>query len=166
MTSGLLLLAAMLAALTPNARKGDPCAAESWRAAPAQYEGKPVKTAVLGVEAPGLVTSDAPAAAVRILTGNEKEEAGGAIIVLLPLEKFQAFVANFSSRQLGANRSGFGALSKAKVVAATSRARPAPACAAAPQRHRGPREPTRDSPSASDRGSTASVRWEPRCSRP
>ncbi|GDY18386.1 hypothetical protein LBMAG55_17090 [Verrucomicrobiota bacterium] len=119
MTSGLLLLAAMLAALTPNARKGDPCAAESWRADPAQYEGKPVKTAVLGVEEPGLVTSDAPAAAVRILTGNEKEEAGGAIIVLLPLEKFQAFVANFSSRQLGANRSGFGALSKAKVVAGT-----------------------------------------------
>ncbi|GBL44118.1 hypothetical protein EMGBD4_16170 [Verrucomicrobiota bacterium] len=60
-----------------------------------------------------------PAAAVRILTGNEKEEAGGAIIVLLPLEKFQAFVANFSSRQLGASRSGFGALSKAKVVAGT-----------------------------------------------
>jgi hypothetical protein len=65
------------------------------------------------------VASDAPVAAVRILSGNEKDEAGGAIIVLLPPAKFQAFVANFSARQLGSNRSGFGALSKAKVVAGT-----------------------------------------------
>ena len=116
---GPLLLVATLAALTPNARKGDPFAADTWRATPAAFEGKPVKTAVLGLEEPGLVASDAPAAAVRILSGNEKDEAGGAIIVLLPREKFQAFVANFSARQLGSNRSGFGALSKAKVVAGT-----------------------------------------------
>lgn len=119
MTGPLLLVAAALAALTPNARKGDPFAADTWRATPAAFEGKPVKTAVLGLEEPGLVASDAPAAAVRILSGNEKDEAGGAIIVLLPPEKFQAFVANFSARQLGSNRSGFGALSKAKVVAGT-----------------------------------------------
>ena len=117
--TGPLLLVAALAALTPNARKGDPFAADTWRATPAAFEGKPVKTAVLGLEEPGLVASDAPAAAVRILSGNEKDEAGGAIIVLLPPEKFQAFVANFSARQLGSNRSGFGALSKAKVVAGT-----------------------------------------------
>ena len=116
---GPLLLVATLAALTPNARKGDPFAADTWRAAPAQFEGKPVKTAVLGLEEPGLVASDAPVAAVRILSGNEKDEAGGAIIVLLPPAKFQAFVANFSARQLGSNRGGFGALSKAKVVAGT-----------------------------------------------
>ena len=115
----LLLFAAALAALTPNARKGDPFAADTWRATPAQFEGKPVKTAVLGLEEPGLVASDAPVAAVRILSGNEKDEAGGAIIVLLPPAKFQAFVANFSARQLGSNRGGFGALSKAKVVAGT-----------------------------------------------
>ena len=116
---GPLLLVATLAALTPNARKGDPFAADTWRATPAQFEGKPVKTAVLGLEEPGLVASDAAVAAVRILSGNEKDEAGGAIIVLLPPAKFQAFVANFSARQLGSNRSGFGALSKAKVVAGT-----------------------------------------------
>jgi hypothetical protein len=119
MTGPLCLLAATLAALTPNARKGDPFAADTWRATPAAFEGKPVKTAVLGVEEPGLVAGDAPAAAVRILSGNEKDEGGGAIVVLMPPEKFQAFVANFSARQLGANRSGFGALSKAKVVAGT-----------------------------------------------
>lgn len=119
MNGPLLLVAAALAALTPNARKGDPFAADTWRAAPAQFEGKPVKTAVLGLEEPGLVASDAPVAAVRILSGNEKDEAGGAIIVLLPPAKFQAFVANFSARQLGSNRGGFGALSKAKVVAGT-----------------------------------------------
>jgi hypothetical protein len=119
MTGPLLLVAAALAALTPNARKGDPFAADTWRATPAQFEGKPVKTAVLGLEEPGLVASDAAVAAVRILSGNEKDEAGGAIIVLLPPAKFQAFVANFSARQLGSNRSGFGALSKAKVVAGT-----------------------------------------------
>lgn len=119
MNGPLLLFAAALAALTPNARKGDPFAADTWRAAPAQFEGKPVKTAVLGLEEPGLVASDAPVAAVRILSGNEKDEAGGAIIVLLPPAKFQAFVANFSARQLGSNRGGFGALSKAKVVAGT-----------------------------------------------
>ncbi len=33
----LLLFAAALAALTPNARKGDPFAADTWRAAPAQF---------------------------------------------------------------------------------------------------------------------------------
>lgn len=119
MNGPLLLVAAALAALTPNARKGDPFAADTWRATPAQFEGKPVKTAVLGLEEPGLVASDAPVAAVRILSGNEKDEAGGAIIVLLPPAKFQAFVANFSARQLGSNRGGFGALSKAKVVAGT-----------------------------------------------
>jgi hypothetical protein len=117
MTGPLLLLAAACAALTPNARKGDPFAADTWRATPAAFEGKPVKTAVFGVEEPGLVESDAPAAAVRILTGNEKDEAGGPIVVLMPPDKFQAFVANFSARQLGSNRSGFGALSRAKVVA-------------------------------------------------
>jgi hypothetical protein len=117
MTGPLLLLAAACAALTSNARKGDPFAADTWRATPAQFEGKPVKTAVLGLEEPGLVESDAPAAAVRILTGNEKDEAGGPIVVLMPPDKFQAFVANFSARQLGSDRGGFGALSKAKVVA-------------------------------------------------
>ena len=65
MTGPLLLVAAALAALTPNARKGDPFAADTWRAAPAAFEGKPVKTAVLGLEEPGLVASDAPVAAVR-----------------------------------------------------------------------------------------------------
>jgi len=119
MTAPLLLLAAACLAAAPNARKGDPFAADSWRAAPTQFEGKPVKTAVLGLEEPGLVASDAPAAAVRILTGNEKDEAGGAIVVLMPPAKFPAFVANFSARQLGSNRGGFGALSKAKVVAGT-----------------------------------------------
>ncbi|MEY4271562.1 MAG: hypothetical protein RL250_428 [Verrucomicrobiota bacterium] len=119
MTGPLLLLAAALAAATPTARKGDPFAADTWRATPAAFEGKPVKTAVLGVEEPGLVASDAPAAAVRILSGNEKDEAGGAIVVLLPPEKFPGFVANVSARQLGSNRGGFGALSKAKVVAGT-----------------------------------------------
>jgi len=119
MTGPLLLVAAALAALTPNARKGDPFAADTWRATPAQFEGKPVKTAVLGLEEPGLVASDAPVAAVRILSGNEKDEAGGAIIVLLPPAKFQDFVANFSARQLGSNRGGFGALSKAKTLNAT-----------------------------------------------
>jgi len=39
--------------------------------------------------------------------------------VLMPLDRFQDFVANFSQRQLGSNRGGFGALSKAKTVSGT-----------------------------------------------
>ena len=115
----LLSGALALAAARPAARKGDPMAADSWRAAATAFEGKAVKTNALEVAEPGLVAGDAPAAAVRILSGNDKDEAGGEIIVLMPPDRFQDFVANFSQRQLGSNRGGFGALSKAKTVAGT-----------------------------------------------
>jgi hypothetical protein len=115
------LLAAALAgaAPRPTAKKGDPMAADTWRAAAAATEGKAVKTNALEVAEPGLVSGDAPAAAVKILSGNDKDEAGGEVIVLMPPDRFQDFVANFSQRQLGSNRGGFGALSKAKTVAGT-----------------------------------------------
>lgn len=118
------LLACSLATLAsaanrPAAKKGDPLAADTWRATPTQFEGKAVKTNSLEVSEPGLVSGDAPVAAVKILTGNDKDEVGGEIIVLMPPAQFTEFVANFSQRQLGAKRSGFGALSMAKTVAGT-----------------------------------------------
>ena len=121
----IFLLCALCAALTvgaaprPSAKKGDPMAADSWRAAAASFEGKAVKTNALEVGEPGLVSGDAPAAAVKILSGNDKDETGGELIVLMPPDRFQDFVANFSQRQLGSNRGGFGALSKAKTVNGT-----------------------------------------------
>jgi hypothetical protein len=108
-----------LAAGRPTAKKGDPLAADSWRAAAATFEGKSVKTNVLEVAEPGLVSGDAPAAVVKIETGNDKDETGGSIYVLMPPDRFQDFVANFSQRQIGSNRGGFGALSKAKSLTAT-----------------------------------------------
>ena len=120
-TLALALLTAVsaVAASRPAAKKGDPMAADTWRAAAATFEGKAVKTNVLEVGDPGLVAGDAPAAAVRIVTGNDKDETGGEVTVLMPPDRFQDFVANFSQRQLGANRAGFGALSKAKTLNAT-----------------------------------------------
>jgi hypothetical protein len=108
-----------VAAPRPTAKKGDAMAADSWRAAGTTFEGKSVKTGVLGLSNPGLVSGDAPAAAVKIVSGNDKDETGGEVIVLMPLDRFQDFVANFSQRQLGSNRGGFGALSKAKTVNGT-----------------------------------------------
>jgi hypothetical protein len=108
-----------LAAGRPAAKKGDAMAADSWRATAANFEGKTVKTNVLEVSEPGLVSGDAPVAVVRIETGNDRDETGGLIFVLMPPDRFQDFVANFSQRQLGSNRGGFGALSKAKTLTAT-----------------------------------------------
>ncbi len=114
---GLCAASLAVAAPRPTAKKGDAMAADSWRAAASSFEGKAVKTNSLEVAEPGLVSGDAPVAAVKILSGNDKDETGGEIIVLMPTDRFQDFVANFSQRQLGANRGGFGALSKAKACA-------------------------------------------------
>ncbi len=115
------LLTGTLAWAAPRsaAKKGDAMAADSWRAAATSFEGKAVKTNALELQNPGLVSGDAPAAAVKILSGNDKDETGGEVIVLMPPDRFQDFVANFSQRQLGSNRGGFGALSKAKTVNGT-----------------------------------------------
>lgn len=115
-----LLLCASAPVLTaaPAARKGDPMAADSWRAAAAAFEGKAVKTSVLDLAEAGLITGEEPAA-VKILTGNEKEELGGEIIVLMPPGRFQEFVATFSQRQTGPRRGNFGSVSKARVLNAT-----------------------------------------------
>lgn len=107
------------AAPRPAAKKGDAMAADTWRASAAAFEGKTVKTNALEVAEPGLVSGDALVAAVKIVSGNDKDETGGELIVLLPPDRFQDFVANFSQRQLGSNRAGFGALSKAKTVSGT-----------------------------------------------
>jgi hypothetical protein len=117
----LALFAASLAAAAPRptAKKGDAMAADSWRATATTFEGKAVKTGVLDLTEPGLVSGDALVAAVKILSGNDKDETGGEVIVLMPLDRFQDFVANFSQRQLGSKRGGFGALSKAKTVSGT-----------------------------------------------
>lgn len=112
----LLVLADVLVlTAAPAARKSDPMTAEAWRATPAAFEGKPVKTSVLDLAEPGLITGEEPAA-VRILTGNEKEELGGEIIVLMPPGRFQEFVATFSQRQTGPRRGNFGSVSKARVL--------------------------------------------------
>lgn len=113
-----LLLAAALAAAKP-ARKGDPMAPETWTAAAAAHEGKPVRTAALRLDEPGLVEADAPAAAVRLLGGNEQGEEGGTIVVLVPAGQFQAFVANYSKMEAGKGRGGFGAVAKPKVLGGT-----------------------------------------------
>lgn len=104
--SCLMLSSVVLAANRPLAKKGDAMVADTWRANAKQFEAKAIKTAVLSIEPPGLVSSDAPVAAVRILTGNQKDEVGGTIIVLMPLEEFQNFVAQFSQREIGSRRDG------------------------------------------------------------
>ena len=114
----LVLTGPLASAAGPTARKGDPMAADSWRAAPAAFEGKAVKTNVLDLAEPGLITGDAPAA-VKILSGNDKEETGGEIVVLMPPGRFQDFVANFSQRQTGRRRGNFGTVSKARQLNAT-----------------------------------------------
>lgn len=113
-----LTLVAALATAKP-ARKGDPMAPDTWKAMPAAHEGKPVRTAVLGLEDPGLVAGDATAAAVLIHGGNEQDETGGDIIALVSRDGFQRFTETYSSRQIGSNRGGFGALSKARVAGGT-----------------------------------------------
>lgn len=114
----LLCLVAGLATAKP-AKKGDPMAPDTWKAAPATFEGKPVRTAVLGLDEPGLVAGDAPAAVVLIHGGTEQDESGGDIVVVLALGSFQKFVEAYSTRQMGGGRSGFGAVSKAKVAGGT-----------------------------------------------
>jgi hypothetical protein len=96
----------VLAANRPVAKKGDTMVADTWRANPKLFEAKAIKTAVISLDPPGFVSSDAPVAAVRILTGNQKDEVGGKIIVLMPLEEFQEFVGNFSQREIGSRRDG------------------------------------------------------------
>lgn len=115
----LLLTCAATALLAKPAKKGDPMAPDTWKAAPAAFEGKPVRTAVLGLEEPGLVAGDAAAGAVLIHGGTEQDDTGGDIIVLVAPGSFQKFVENYSTRQLGGGRGGFGAVSKAKVAAGT-----------------------------------------------
>jgi hypothetical protein len=112
----LLVLAPVLVlTAAPAARKSDPMTAEAWRAAAAAFEGKTVKTSVLDLAEAGLINGEEPAA-VKILTGNEKEEVGGEIIVLMPPARFQEFVATFSQRQTGPRRGNFGTVSKARVL--------------------------------------------------
>ncbi len=102
----LLVASSVLAANRPLAKKGDTMVADTWRANPKQFEAKAIKTAVMSLEPPGLVSSESPVAAVRILTGNQKDEVGGNIIVLMPLEEFQDFVGRFSQREIGSRRDG------------------------------------------------------------
>lgn len=113
----LLLLAVASVAARPT-KKGDPMSPSTWAAAPATYEGKPVRTAALLVEEPGLVAADAPAAAVRILCGNEKGEEGGPIIVLMPADRFEGFVRTYSQRDKGKG-GAFGATARSRVIEAT-----------------------------------------------
>jgi len=113
----LCVLAALVAA--KPAKKGDPLAPDTWKAAPAAFEGKPVRTAVLGMTEPGLVAGDAAAAAVLIHGGNEQDETGGDIVVVIAAGSFQRFTETYSSRQIGGGRGGFGAVSKAKVASGT-----------------------------------------------
>lgn len=118
MRATLLLLAAALAHAKP-ARKGDPMAPDTWAAAAAVHEGKPVKTAALRLEEPGLVEADAPAAALRLLGGNEQGEEGGLVIVLVPAGQFQSFAETYSKMEAGKGRGGFGAVAKPRVVSGT-----------------------------------------------
>ena len=112
------LLLCLLAALVTArpAKKGDPLAPDTWKAAPAAFEGKKVRTAVLGLDEPGLVAGDATAAAVLIHGGNEQDETGGDIVVVIAPGSFQKFTETYCSRQMGGGRSGFGAVSKARVA--------------------------------------------------
>ena len=114
----LALLAAATLAAKP-ARKGDPMAPDTWVAAPAAHQGKPVRTAAMRLEEPGLVAADAPAAALRLEGGNDKGETGGGILVLVPVAQFQSFAETYSKMEAGKGRSGFGAIAKPRVVAGT-----------------------------------------------
>lgn len=111
-----LLMAAILAA-RPT-KKGDPMSPSTWASAASTYEGKPVRTTSLLMEEPGLVAADAPAAAVRILCGNEKGEEGGPIIVVMPPDKFEAFTKTYSQRDKGKG-GAFGAVARSRVIEAT-----------------------------------------------
>lgn len=114
----LLALLAAAASARPT-KKDDPMSPDAWARATATYENKAVRTAVLVVEEPGLVAGDAPAAAVRILGGNDKGEEGGPIIVLMPAARFQAFTSTYSQKDAGKGRSGFGVVAKARVAEGT-----------------------------------------------
>ena len=113
----LLILLAAVASARPT-RKGDPMSPSTWAAAPATHEGKPVRTTSLLMEEPGLVAADAPAAAVRILCGNDKGEEGGPIIVLMPADKFETFAKTYSQKDKGKGGS-FGAVARSRVIEAT-----------------------------------------------
>lgn len=113
-----LSLVAILASAKP-AKKGDPLAPDTWKASPATFEGKVVKTAALGLDDPGFFPGDAPVVAVLLHGGNEQDESGGDIIALVSPAGFKKFVETYSTRQIGGGRSGFGALSKARVVSGT-----------------------------------------------
>jgi hypothetical protein len=113
----LLALVAATVAARPT-KKGDPMSPSTWASAPATYEGKPVRTTALLIEEPGLVAADAPAAAVRILCGNEKGEEGGPIIVVMPADKFESFTKTYSQRNKGKGGS-FGAVARSRVIEAT-----------------------------------------------
>lgn len=116
MIARLLLLTLAAAVAARPTRKDDPMSPDAWAKAGATHEGKAVRTAVLVIEEPGLVAGDAPAAAVRILGGNDKGEEGGPIVVLLPAARFGEFTSTYSQKDTGKGRSGFGAVAKSRVV--------------------------------------------------
>jgi hypothetical protein len=113
-----LILAATVLVAKP-ARKGDPMAPETWATSPSTHQGKPVRTAALRIEDPGLVAGDAPAAVLRMEGGNEQGESGGAILVLLPPAQLTSFTETYSRMEPGKGRGGFGVVAKPRVVSGT-----------------------------------------------
>ena len=119
MRHALLLLALTALLEAKPAGKDDPMSPFAWGRNLPTYEGKQVRTAVLTLEDPGLAKADAPAAAIRILGGNERGDDGGTILVLLPPGRLQSFAEEFSSKAKGASKGGFGSVAKSKVVQGT-----------------------------------------------
>lgn len=86
----------------------DPAFALTWTQNAQTYAGKQVTTTILEVEAPGAIAEDAPCAAVKVVTGNARGEAGGDIIALMPAKDLGAFIQKANAVTKGKS-GGFGA---------------------------------------------------------
>ncbi len=106
------LLAVVLAlgpahAVTAKKSK-DTAFALTWTQNAKTYAGKKVTTVILEVEDPGAIAEDAPCAAVKVVTGNARGEAGGDIIALMPAKDLGAFIQKVNAVTKGKS-GGFGA---------------------------------------------------------
>lgn len=95
----------------------DVSCAETWNKKAKDFYGKTVKTFVLDVGSAGTATSAAPAAVIPVDTGNKNKDAGGRILVIMPLSEFSAFGAKYAPNA-GEESSSFGGKIDYKILSA------------------------------------------------
>lgn len=90
--------------------------ASSWIKKAKKYDGKTVATLVASVEDPGVIMSNAPAAAILIESATAKKT-GGQIFVLIPALELSAFEKNYMPKKQAGGNSAFGArVEKQKIT--------------------------------------------------